>query len=189
LGARPIRPAPKIYATILTETVPKATRIAIIWNTNDQGMTQRYQAIEKAAQILKVEVQALGVTGPDDFAGAFSIMTQRRPDALFVVADSLSTENRKIIIEFAASNRIPAMYEFSSNVRDGGGLMSYGPSPTSQFQRAAYYVDRILKGAKPADLPVEQPTRYELVINLKTAKALGLTVPQSVLILAEDVIQ
>ena len=130
---------------ILTETVPKAARIAVIWNENDQGMTLRYREIEKAARILKVEVQAFGVREPGDFAGAFYSMTQRRPDAVFLVADSLTLVNRKQLIEFAATHRLPAMYEFSINVQDGG-LMSYGPNPASQFRRAAYYVDRILKG-------------------------------------------
>lgn len=174
---------------ILTETVPKASKIAVIWNANDQGMTLRYREIEKAARILKVEVQPFGVRDPDDFADVFSTMTLRRPDAVFLVADNLTTMNRKRVIDFAATNRLPAMYEFSPSVRDAGGLMSYGPNPTTQFRRAAYYVDRILKGAKPADLPVEQPTTYELVINQRTANALGLTIPPSVLVRAEEVIQ
>ena len=174
---------------ILTETVPKASKIAVIWNANDEGMTLRYREIEKAARILKVEVQAFGVRAPDDFPGAFSTMMQRRPDAVFLVADNLTISNRKQLAEFAANNRLPAMYEFSLFVRDAGGLMSYGPNIASQFRRAAYYVDRILKGAKPAELPVEQPTTYELVINLEVARALGLTIPQSVLIRADEVIK
>ena len=174
---------------ILTETVPKAATIAVIWNANDEGMTLRYREIEKAARILKVEVQAFGVRQPDDFGAAFSTMTQRRPDAVFMVADNLTIMNRKQLSEHAAKLRLPAMYEFSMFVRDAGGLMSYGPNIASQFQRAAYYVDRILKGAKPADLPVEQPTRYELIINLETAKALGLAIPQTVLLRADEVIK
>ena len=174
---------------ILTETVPKAATIAVIWNANDEGMTLRYREIEKAARILKVEVQPFGVRQPDDFGVAFSTMTQRRPDAVFMVADNLTIANRKQLSEYAAKLRLPAMYEFSMFVRDAGGLMSYGPNIASQFQRAAYYVDRILKGAKPADLPVEQPTRYELVINLETAKALGLAIPQTVMLRADEVIK
>jgi putative ABC transport system substrate-binding protein len=173
---------------LLKEAVPKAALIAVLWNANDQGMTLRYREIEKAARILHVEVQALGVREPDDFAVAFSTMTRRRPDALFLVTDSLTILNRKRVIEFAATYRIPAMYEFSSYVRDGG-LMSYGPSPEDGFRRAALYIDRILKGAKPADLPAEQPTRYYLAVNLKTAATLGLTIPQSVLLRADEVIQ
>lgn len=173
---------------LLKEAVPKAGSIAVLWNANDQGMTLRYREIEKAARILKVEVQALGVRAPEDFAEAFSAMTRQRPDALFLVADSLTTLNRKQVVDFAAAQRIPAMYEQSRHVRDGG-LMSYGPSPEESFRRAAVYVDRILKGAKPADLPAEQPTRYYFAINLKTAAALGLTIPPSVLLRADDVVQ
>lgn len=174
---------------LLKEAVPKATLIAVLWNANDQGMTLRYREIEKAARILNMEVQALSVREPDDFAIAFSTMTRRRPDAVFMVADVLTTQNYKQLVDFAVMRRIPVMYEWDFIVRDGGGLMSYGSSQSSQFQRAAYYVDRLLKGAKPADLPVEQPTKYELIINLKTAEALGLTIPQSVLLRADQVIQ
>ena len=126
--------------------------------------------------------------GRDDFAGAFSTMTRRRPDAMFLVADPLTVTNRKHLIEFAAAHRIPAMYEFGFLVRDGG-LMSYGPSPEDDSRRAAHYIDRILKGAKPADLPAEQPTRYYLTVNLKTAATLGLTIPPSLLVRADDVVQ
>jgi len=173
---------------LLKEAVPKAALIAVLWNANDQGMTLRYREIEKAARILNVEVQALGVREPDDFAAAFSTMTRRRPDAMFLVADALTTLNRKRVIEFSATHRIPAMYEFSFIVRDGG-LMSYGPSFEDSFRRAALYIDRIFKGAKPADLPAEQPTTYYLTVNLKTAATLGLTIPPSLLVRANDVIQ
>jgi putative ABC transport system substrate-binding protein len=173
---------------LLKEAVPKAARIAVLWNANDQGMTLRYREIEKAARILQVEVQALGVREPDDFAVAFSTMTRRRPDAMFLVADALTNLNRTRVIEFAATHRIPAMYEFSFIVRDGG-LMSYGPSAEDSFRQAALYIDRIFKGAKPADLPAEQPTRYYLTVNLKTAAMLGLTIPPSLLVRADEVIQ
>jgi putative ABC transport system substrate-binding protein len=173
---------------LLKEAVPQATRIAVLWNANDQGMTLRYREIEKAARLLHVEVQALGVREPEDFTGAFSAMTRRRPDAMFLVADGLTTMNRKLLIEFAATHRIPAMYEFNFIVRDGG-LMSYGPSFEDGFRLAARYIDRIVKGAKPADLPAEQPTRYYLTVNLTTAAAMGLTIPQSVLLRADEVIQ
>ncbi len=173
---------------LLKEAVPKAALIAVLWNANDQGMTLRYREIQKAARILHVEVQALGVREPDDFAVTFSTMTRRRPDAMFLVADALTVMNRKRLIEFAATHRIPAMYEWSFIVREGG-LMSYGPSFEDGFRQAALYIDRIFKGAKPADLPAEQPTRYYLAVNLKTAATLGLTMPQSVLIRADEVIQ
>ena len=173
---------------LLKETVPKAARIAVFWNANDQGMTLRYREIEKAARILHVEVQAHGVHGPEDFDTAFSAMTRQRPDAMFLVADAITTLHRKRFIEFAATQRIPAMYEISVHVRDGG-LMSYGPNFDDSFRQAAVYVDRILKGAKPADLPAQQPTTYILAVNLKTAATLGLTIPPAVLLRADEVIQ
>jgi putative ABC transport system substrate-binding protein len=173
---------------LLKEAVPKAARIAVLWNTNDQGMTLRYREIEKAARILRVDVQAFGVRGPDDFDRAFSTMTRQRPDAIFLVADPLTTMNRKRFIEFAATQRIPAMYEFDFIVRDGG-LMSYGPSQEESFRQAAFYIDRILKGAKPADLPAQQPTRYTFAVNLKTAATLGLTIPASLLLRTDEVVQ
>ena len=173
---------------LLKETFPKASRIAVLWNQDDRAMTLRYRQIESAARALAVAVQPLGVREPDDFDAAFSAMSRRRPDALFLVTDALTTLNRKRVIEFAATHRIPAMYEYSSLVQDGG-LMSYGPSQDDNFRRAAYYVDRILKGTKPGDLPMEQPTRYYLFINLKTAKALGITIPPSVMVRADRVIE
>ena len=173
---------------LLKEAVPKAARIAILWNSNDQGMTLRYREIEKAARILHVEVQAHGVRDPDDFDTAFSAMTRQRPDAMFLVADAITILHRKRFIEFAATQRIPAMYETDVHVRDGG-LMSYGPNFEDSFRQAAVYVDRILKGAKPADLPAQQPTTYLLAVNLKTAATLGLTMPPSLLLRADEVVQ
>ena len=172
----------------LKEAVPKASRIAVLWNADDRAMTLRYREIERAARILRVAVQPLGVREPDDFDVAFSAMTRDRPDALFLVTDALTTLNRKRILEFAAVHRIPAMYEFGFLVRDGG-LMSYGADFDDIWRRAAVYVDRILKGAKPGELPVEQPTRYYLLVNVKTAKALGLTIPASLLLRADELIQ
>ena len=173
---------------LLKEAVPKAARIAVLWNANDQGMTLRYREIERAARLLNVEVQALGVREPDDFDGAFSTMARQRPDAMFLVADALTNLNRKRFIEFAATQRIPAMYEVDLFVRDGG-LMSYGPKFEDSFRQAALYVDRILKGAKPADLPAQQPTTYILAVNLKTAATLGLAIPPSLLLRANEVVQ
>lgn len=173
---------------LLREALPKAASIAVIWNANDEGMTLRYRGIEQAARTLRLDVQSFGVREPDDFVGVFSTMTQRRPDAMFLVADVLTIAHRKRVIEFAATQRIPAMYETSFHVRDGG-LLSYGPSPEDMFRRAAVYIDRIFKGAKPADLPAEQPTRYYLTVNRKTATTLGLTLPPSLLLRADDVVQ
>jgi putative ABC transport system substrate-binding protein len=173
---------------LLKEAVPSATRVAVMWNANDRAMTLRYNEVERAARVLHVNVEPLGVRGPDDIDAALSNMTRERPDALFLVADSLTIVNRKRIIDFAATHHIPAMYELSLYVRDGG-LMSYGPNMDDLYRRAALYVDRILKGAKPGELPVELPNKLEFVIDLKTAKALGLTIPQSLRMRADEVIQ
>jgi len=173
---------------LLTEAVPKATRIAVLWNADDRGMTMRYREVEKAAQMLHVTVQPLGVREPNDFDTAFSAMTLSRPDAMFLVTDALTLLNRKRVIDFAAAHRIPAMYEYGNLVQDGG-LMSYGASQEDNYRRAASYVDRIFKGATPSALPVERPIRYYLTINLKTVKALGLTIPPALLQRADQVIE
>jgi putative ABC transport system substrate-binding protein len=172
----------------LKEAVPKAARIAVLWNADDRGMTLRYREVEKAAQVLHVTVQPLGVREPNDFDTAFSAMTRNRPDGLFLVTDALTVLNRQRVIDFARLHRIPAMYEFGFLVRDGG-LMSYGPDPDDNYRRAASYVDRIFKGATPRNLPVERPSRYYLTVNIKTAKTLGLTIPQSLLVRADEIIR
>ena len=173
---------------LLKEAVPRATRVAVIWNADDRAMTLRYDKVEKAARDLRVTIKPLGVRNPGDIDAALETMSGERPDAVFIVSDALTNINRKRILDFAAAHHIPAMYEFGFYVRDGG-LMSYGPNIDDMWGRAAVYVDKLLKGAKPGELPVEQPTRYYLVVNLKTAKALGLTIPQSLLLRADDVIQ
>jgi putative ABC transport system substrate-binding protein len=173
---------------LLKEAVPRATRVAVIWNADDRAMTLRYGKVEKAARDLRVTIEPLGVRNPGDIDAALATMSEKRPDAVFLVSDALTSINRKRILDFAAANNIPAMYEFGSYVRDGG-LMSYGPNPDDMWGRAAVYVDKILKGAKPGELPVEHPTRYYLVVNLRTAKALGLTIPQSLLLRADEAIQ
>jgi putative ABC transport system substrate-binding protein len=173
---------------LITEAVPRAARIAVLWNSDDRGMTLRYRQVEKAAQTLHVTVQPLGVREPDDFDMAFSAMIANRPDALIMVTDALTLLNRKRVIDFAFVHRIPAMYEASLLVQDGG-LMSYGANQDDNFRRAASYVDRIFKGASPSSLPVERPARYYLTINLKTAKALGLTIPPSLLQRVDQVIE
>ena len=173
---------------LLKEAIPSATRVAVLWNADDRAMTLRYQEIEKAAGVLGVTIRPLGVREPDDFDVAFAAMTKERPDALLLVTDALTNLNRKRVVDFAAAHRVPAMYEFGYLVREGG-LMSYGPDLNDSYRRAAVYVDRILKGAKPGELAVEQPNRYYLLVNLKTARALGLTIPQSLLLRADEVIQ
>jgi putative ABC transport system substrate-binding protein len=172
---------------LLKEAVPKLSRVAVLWNAADGGMTLRFRSIQSAAPMLGVTVRPLGVQEPDDFEQAFAAMTQERPDALFVVADLLTRVHHRRILGFATQNRLPVMYEGRDFVADGG-LISYGPIFNDLLRRGAALMDKILKGAKPADLPIEQPTRFELVVNLKTAKALGLTIPQSILIRADEVI-
>jgi putative ABC transport system substrate-binding protein len=169
---------------LLREAVPTASRIAVLWNERDRAMTQRYREIDRAAQALGMSVQPLGVREPDDFERAFSAMNRERPDAMIMVTDVLTNLNRKRVLDYAEAHRIPAMYEFASFVYEGG-LMSYGPSDDDLFGRAAVYVDKILKGAKPSELPAEEPTIYHLVINSRTAKTLGFNIPQSLLLRAE----
>ena len=173
---------------LLKEAVPGLGRVAVIWNANDRAMTLRYGEVEKAASALRLTIEPFGVRGADEIEGAISTMTQQRPDAIFVVSDALTTINRKRILEFAATHHVPAMYEFGIYVQDGG-LMSYGPSMDDMFGRAAIYIDRILKGTKPGELPVELPMRYFLFVNLKTAQMLDLTVPESLLLRADEVIK
>src|ERR1700688_3114168 len=174
--------------SLLKEMSPRLRKVAMLWNRDDLGMSLRYEASAKVAQSIGVTVQALGVREPDDFNEAFSVMNGDPPDAILMVADSLTTLNRRRVFEFAAAKKLPAIYEYDFLVRDGG-LMSYGPDLTESFERAAALVDRIFKGAKPADLPFEQPTRYLFVLNLKTAKSIGLEIPPTLLALADEVIE
>jgi len=169
---------------LLKEVVPTASRIAVLWNSQDDAMTRRYVEIERAAQALGVSIQPLGVREPDDFERVFSEMNRERPDALIMVTDVLTNLNRKRVLDYAEAHRVPAMYEFASFVREGG-LMSYGPSDDDLLARAAVYVDKILKGAKPSELPAEEPSIFHLVINSRAAKTLGFNIPQSLLLRAE----
>jgi putative tryptophan/tyrosine transport system substrate-binding protein len=173
---------------LLKEMLPQLRRVAMLWNKDDRGMSLRYEASAQAAQQIGVTVQPLGVREPDDFNEAFTSMTREPPDAILMVSDSLTLLNRKRVFEFAAERRLPAIFETDTIVREGG-LMSYGADRKESFDRAADLVNRIFKGAQPADLPVEQPTRYPFVLNLKTAKAMNLTVPNTLLALADEVIE
>ena len=168
--------------------VPSLHRVAVLWNAGDAGMTLRYRASETGAKAMGIGIQALGLREPDDFEDAFKAMTREQPNAILLVADSFTSSNSKRVFEYAAARRLPAIYELDFLVR-AGGLMSYGPDLDESLGRVASLVDRILKGAKPADLPVEQPTRFRLAINLKTAAALGLTVPPTLLARADEVIE
>jgi len=174
--------------SLLKAMLPQLRRVAMLWNRQDLGMSLRYEASAKAAQQIGIVVQALGVREPDDFNDAFAAMNREKPDAILMVSDSLTLLNRKRVIDFAAEHRLPAIYEADAIVRDGG-LMSYGADPRESFERAAALVDRIFKGAKPADLPFEQPTRYLFVLNLKTANAMNLAVPNTLAALADEIIE
>ena len=183
--------APELSAKrldLFKQAMPRLARAAVLWNTANAGMVLRFRETESASRALGVAIDSVGVQGPGDFETAFTTISKHRPDALLVLADTVTVAHRRRAIEFAAANRLPAIYE-SKQFTDDGGLMSYGLSMPDHFSRAAFFVDKIIRGAKPADLPVEQPTKFELVINLKTAKALGLTIPQSILIRADEIIQ
>ncbi|MCP4617734.1 MAG: hypothetical protein GY844_15040 [Bradyrhizobium sp.] len=173
---------------LLKEAVPQFQRVAMLWNAKDLGMTTRYEASAAAAKRLGVIVLSFGVREPDDFGDAFEAMERDTPDGLLMVADTLTFLNRKRVFDFTAARRLPAIYETRAFAQDGG-LMSYGPDENETAEHGANLVLRILKGEKPSDLPFEQPTRYRFVINLKTAKALSLTMPPGLLISADEVIE
>ncbi len=173
---------------LLKETSPGVTGVAVVWNPGYTSMLAEFKGVQTAAPSVGTSIRSVEVRDAQEFERVFAAMTRDRPDAVLVLADPLTLVNRKLLVAFAAENRLPAIYG-SKDFADAGGLMSYGPSLADMWRRAAVYVDKILKGAKPGDLPVEQPTKFELVINMKTAKALGLTIPQSVLIRADEVIQ
>ena len=173
---------------LLKELRPQLKRVAMLWNKDDLGMTLRYEASAESARAIGAEVEAVGVREPDDFNEAFAVMDHKPPDAILMVSDSLTMLNRKRVFDYAAAHRLPAIYEFDELVHEGG-LMSYGADLKESFERAASMADRIFKGAKPGDLPFEQPTRYLFVINLKTAKSIGLEFPPTLLALADQVIE
>ena len=174
---------------LLREAVPGLSRVALLWNPDVRGAVLDYKEAASAARSLRVEVKSVEASRAEDLDRAFSTITSWRAQALMLPGiNPVGFANRAQIVSFAQRNRLPSMFPTKEYV-DSGGLMSYGPSLVDLFRRAAGYVDKILKGAKPADLPVQQPTKFELVINLKTAKALGLTLPQSLLRRADDVIQ
>jgi putative ABC transport system substrate-binding protein len=165
---------------------PDLKRVAMLWNSGDLAM--RYQASAATAQTQGLVVQPLGVREPDDFNEAFAAMERDRPDAILMVADALTVLNRKRVFDYAVAHRLPAIYE-SDNFTREGGLMSYGADQRESLTRAASMIDRIFKGARPADIPFEQPSRYLFVINLKTAKAMGLEPPVDLLARADEVIE
>ena len=176
---------------LFKEAVPRVSRAAVLWHPGVYGehtMKNMVKELEAAARPRGVHLQLVEARGRDDFNEAFSAMVRQRADALIVLPSPIFFQERRHLVDFAAKHRLPAMYPYRE-AADGGGLMSYGASTSDLFRRAAKYVDRILNGAKPADLPVEQPTKFELVINLRTARALGVTIPPSLLLRADRVVE
>ena len=173
---------------LLKETVPKIRRVAILSNPTNAYHQLAIREVNVRARSLGVQLQSLQVRSPNEFDGAFAAMAKERVGALLVLSDAVLNSHRARLADLAARSRLPAAYGVRESV-EAGGLMSYGPSFLDLFRRAATYVDKILKGTRPGDLPVEQPTKFELVINLKTAKALGLTIPPSLLLRADQVIE
>ena len=173
---------------LLKEAIPKLSHVAVLWTPTDQAAQRQWQVTQSAAQRLRVTLRSLEVRDPSDVPKAFAAMTQKRPEALVTFASPLTSAYRPFIVEFATKQRLPTMFALKSDV-EAGGLISYAPSITDTFRLGARYIDRILKGANPGDLPIQGPTRYELVMNLKTAKAVGLTIPKTLLLQADQVIE
>jgi len=173
---------------LLKETVPRATQVAVLWNPDTPYSPKMIQELKAAAPSLSVELKLVGVRTPEEIESAFSAVSRAHAQALYVIEDPLFTTHRPAILKLASKARLPAIYG-ARHFADEGGLMSYGANYGDLSRRSAEYVDKILKGAKPGDLPIEQPTKFEFVVNLKTAKALGLTIPQSILLQADEVIR
>jgi putative ABC transport system substrate-binding protein len=173
---------------LLKEAFPKSTRVAVLWNPASQASVTGFKEAQVAAQALSLQLQSLEARSGEEIGNVFAGATKARPNAFLTILDPLTTLNSKRIVELAAKNRWPGMYPTRQFVEEGG-LMAYGVSIADLYHRAATYVDKILKGAKPADLPVEQPMKFELVINLKAAKQIGLTIPPNVLVRVDRVIR
>src|SRR5262245_31464284 len=173
---------------LLKEIVPGLTRVAVLWNPANPSNASVWKETQAAARALGLQLQSQEVRGPQDLEGAFPLMVKARPGAVLVLSDSLINMRRQQIAEFVTQKRLPSVFGSTEGVM-AGGLMSYGPSLSDRYRRTAYYVDKILKGAKPADLPVEQPMKFEFIINLKAAKQIGLTIPPNVLARTDKVIK
>ena len=174
---------------LLKEAVPKIARVAVFYDPAPPGNVREVkEVLPGAARALKLTIQPWEVRAADDFERVFAALNKQRPDGLYVTGGAVMSANQKRIVGFALKSRLPSVYNNREAV-DAGGLMYYGADLADSYRRVAYYVDKILKGAKPADLPVEQPTKFELVINLKTAKQIGLTIPPNVLARADKVIK
>jgi ABC-type uncharacterized transport system substrate-binding protein len=173
---------------MLKRVVPGLSRVAGLWNPGNPALVFSWKETQGAASALGVKLQSHEVQGPKDFAAAFAAIAQEHPDALLVVQDAVTMQQRNEIIDFAIQKRLPSMFQ-EKGWAAAGGLMSYGENLPSMYRRAAYFVDRIFKGTKPADLPVEQAAKFDMVLNLGTAKAIGLTFPDSIIALADETIE
>ena len=174
---------------LLLQTIPGLSRLAVLWNPSNPGIVSYFETVRNAGRNLRISLDpVMEVRRADELDNAFTVIASARPQALAVIADRFLLAHRKQIVDFAAVTRLPSMYPYREYV-DAGGLMSYAPSNIELFRGAATYVDRILKGAKPGELPIQEPTKFELVLNLKTAKTLGLAVPPTVIARADEVIE
>jgi putative ABC transport system substrate-binding protein len=173
---------------LLREAVPQISHVSVIWNPGNPSAVSEWKETQTAARTLGIKLESVEVRGAEDFVAALPRIARRVPAAVVTIEDTLTYAYRLILAEFTVKNRVPAIMAGQA-FAEAGGLMSYGPRMSDLFRRAARQVDKILKGAKPADLPIEQPTKFELVINLKTAKALGLTIPQTLLQRADQIIE
>ena len=173
---------------ILKKVVPGLSHAAALWNPANPAIVFSWKETQGAARALGLTLQSHEVQGPKDFAAAFAMIAEERPDALLVLQDAVTMQQRNEIIDFAIQKLLPSMFQ-EKGWAVAGGLMSYGENLPSMYRRAAYFVDRIFHGVKPADLPVEQATKFDMILNLRTAKAIGLTIPDSILVLADEVIE
>ncbi|HEU4343765.1 MAG TPA: ABC transporter substrate-binding protein [Candidatus Binatia bacterium] len=173
---------------LLKEAVGKVSRLAVLWNSASPSAETEWKAMQPAAKALGIKLESRAVRNADEFLRAFSDMSRRRPDGLITILDTLTSSYSKIIADWALQARLPTMFGYGA-AAEAGGLMSYAPRFPDLYRRAAYYVDRILKGSKPADLPVEQPTKFDFIINLKTAKQIGVAMSPEVLMRADKIIK
>ena len=173
---------------ILKKLLAGLSRVAALWNPANPAIVFAWKETQRTARELGITLQPHDVRGPKDFAAAFAGIAEEHPEALLVLQDAVTMQHRKEIVDFAIQQHLPSMYQEKEWV-EAGGLISYGEDLRSMYRRAAYFVDRIFKGAKPADLPVEQAAKFEMVLNLRTAKAIGLSIPDSILALADEVVE
>jgi ABC-type uncharacterized transport system substrate-binding protein len=172
---------------MLKQVVPGLSRAAVLWNSANPALVFSWKETQRSARVVGVALQSHEVQVPNDFLAAFGAISEERPDALLVLQDALAIQQRKEIVDFAIGRRLPSMFN-EKEWAVAGGLMSYGENFAAMYRRAAYFVDRIFKGAKPADLPVEQAAKFDLVVNRKTAKVIGITIPDSIIAFADEVV-